>query len=119
MFFVQPDGANWTKPMNFGTPFNTNGDDFGLIVDLDKINGYFSSNGNGGQGADDIFSLHTENGNLDDYFLQKKRALDPPTEVGRDAARRGEPRPIDRPGEPDVLLPAFPGLEIAGKLHAG
>lgn len=76
LYYVIPDGTQWTKPINLGAPFNTRGDDFGLIVDLNKINGYYSSNGNGGAGADDIFSFHTENGNLDDYLLQNKRVPD-------------------------------------------
>ena len=76
MFYVVPDGSAWTTPVNLGTPFNTAGDDLGLIVDLDKINGYYSSNGAGGAGSDDIFSFHTENGNLDDYLLQNFRVPD-------------------------------------------
>ncbi|MCC6412153.1 MAG: OmpA family protein [Saprospiraceae bacterium] len=76
MYYVVPEGTNWTKPVNLGAPFNTAGDDFGLIVDLDKINGYYSSNGAGGAGSDDIFSFHTENGNLDDYLLQNFRVPD-------------------------------------------
>ncbi|MBK7936736.1 MAG: OmpA family protein [Lewinellaceae bacterium] len=76
LYYVIPEGTQWTKPINMGAPFNTRGDDFGLIVDLNKINGYYSSNGNGGAGADDIFSFHTENGNLDDYLLQNKRVPD-------------------------------------------
>lgn len=76
LYYVIPDGTRWTKPINMGAPFNTSGDDFGLIVDLNKINGYYSTSGNGGVGADDIFSFHTENGNLDDYLLQNKRVPD-------------------------------------------
>jgi len=73
MYYVIPEGTQWTKPVNMGPPFNTSGDDFGLIVDLNKINGYYSSNGNSGKGGDEIFSFHTENGNLDDYLLQNNR----------------------------------------------
>ncbi|MCS7037549.1 MAG: OmpA family protein [Saprospiraceae bacterium] len=75
LYYVVQDGANWTKPINLGEPFNTPGDDFGLIVDLNKINGYFSTDGQqskGGKG-DDIYSFHVENGNLDDYLLQNQR----------------------------------------------
>lgn len=64
------ENAEWSAPKNIGTPFNTSGDDFGLIVDLNKINGYFSSNGQGGKGGDEILSFHVENGNLDSYLLQ-------------------------------------------------
>jgi outer membrane protein OmpA-like peptidoglycan-associated protein len=76
LFYVVPEGTTWTKPVNLGAPFNTAGDDLGLIVDLDKINGYYSSNGAGGAGGDDIYSFHTENGNLDDYLLQNFRVPD-------------------------------------------
>lgn len=76
LFYVIPEGTEWTKPVNMGEPFNTGGDDFGLIVDLNKINGYFTSNGMGGAGQDDIFNFHTENGNLDDYLLQNMRVPD-------------------------------------------
>ncbi len=76
LYYVIPEGTQWTKPINMGAPFNTPGDDFGLIVDLNKINGYYSTSGNGGAGADDVFSFHTENGNLDDYLLQNKRVPD-------------------------------------------
>ncbi len=73
LFYTIPEDAGWAKPVNLGTPFNTPSDDFGLIVDLDKKNGYFSSNGNGGIGADDIFSFSVNDGNLDDYLFQHKR----------------------------------------------
>jgi outer membrane protein OmpA-like peptidoglycan-associated protein len=73
LFYVIPEGDKWTKPINIGEPFNTGGDDFGLIVDLNKINGYFSSNGAGGTGGDEILNFHVENGNLDAYLLQNKR----------------------------------------------
>lgn len=76
LYYVIPEGSQWTKPVNMGDPFNTPGDDFGLIVDLNKINGYFASNGRGGSGGDDIFNFHTENGNLDDYLLQNNRVPD-------------------------------------------
>jgi len=78
LYYVIQDGPSWTKPVNMGEPFNTSGDDFGLIVDLNKINGYFSTDGKtskGGKG-DDIFSFHVENGNLDDYLLQNQRVPD-------------------------------------------
>lgn len=76
LFYVIQEGGEWTKPVNLGEPFNSSGDDFGLIVDLNKINGYFSSNGKTSKGGDDVFSFHTENGNLDDYLLQNQRVPD-------------------------------------------
>jgi outer membrane protein OmpA-like peptidoglycan-associated protein len=74
LFYSVMQGADYVAPINIGAPFNTAGDDFGLILDLDKINGYFTSNGNGGAGADDILSLHANNGNLDQYLLTQGRA---------------------------------------------
>jgi outer membrane protein OmpA-like peptidoglycan-associated protein len=76
LYYVVPEGTQWTKPINMGEPFNSGGDDIGLIVDLNKINGYYASNGGGGAGGDEIFSFHTENGNLDDLLLQNKRVPD-------------------------------------------
>ncbi|MCC6459237.1 MAG: OmpA family protein [Saprospiraceae bacterium] len=76
LFYVIPDGSDWTKPVNMGEPFNSGGDDFGMIVDLNKINGYYSSSGQVTKGADDVLSFHTENGNLDDYLLQNQRVPD-------------------------------------------
>lgn len=76
LYYVIPDGAEWTKPINMGDPFNSPGDDFGLIVDLNKINGYFATTGKTTKGGDDIYSLHTENGNLDDFLLQNQRVPD-------------------------------------------
>lgn len=42
---------------NMGHPFNSPKDDFGLAIDHDQeeFKGYFSSNRNGGKGADDIY----------------------------------------------------------------
>lgn len=71
IYLTTPTGSNeWSKPLNLGEPFNTGSDDFGLIVDLDKINGYYSTAGAGGQGGDEIQSFYVENGNLDQYLKQ-------------------------------------------------
>jgi outer membrane protein OmpA-like peptidoglycan-associated protein/TPR repeat protein len=50
------DGA-WTLPVNLGEPINSGFDDFGLVLDQDKINGYLTSNRPGGAGNDDIYRL--------------------------------------------------------------
>jgi outer membrane protein OmpA-like peptidoglycan-associated protein len=76
LYYSISEGNTWTKPINLGEPFNTGGDDLGLIVDLNKINGYYSTNGSGGAGGDEIMSFHSENGNLDDFLLQNKRVPD-------------------------------------------
>ena len=45
-----------------GAPFNSGQDDFGIIIDRDKRNGYFSSNRGCGIGGDDIYSFYALNG---------------------------------------------------------
>lgn len=50
-------GKNFAEPVNMGTPFNTETDDFGMILDLDRKNGYLTSNRVGGNGTDDIYSF--------------------------------------------------------------
>lgn len=49
---------HWKRPRNMGNGFNTSADDFGLVMDRDGRNGYFSSNRPGGSGADDIYQFN-------------------------------------------------------------
>lgn len=44
------------KPTNLAKPINSSMDDFGFIINKDKV-GYFSSNRDGGQGFDDIYAF--------------------------------------------------------------
>ena len=53
IFFSKGTGVDWEKPMNMKSPINSNGDDFGIIMDDTKEKGYFSSNRSGGGKADD------------------------------------------------------------------
>lgn len=53
---VKRDGQ-WTKPSNLRAPFNSNADDFLIVYNKDKTEGYFSSNRNGGKGSDDVYSF--------------------------------------------------------------
>lgn len=68
---VKRDGK-WTKPSNLRAPFNSNADDFLMVFNKDKSEGYFSSNRNGGKGSDDVYSFFltpinlTVNGNVKD-----------------------------------------------------
>ncbi len=115
MYFVRPEGSGWTKPANLGTPFNTAGDDFGLIVDLNKINGYYSSNGAGGAGGDEIFNFHTENGTLDDYLLQNKPQAQPvDIKVVVTDKRTGQPL-----AGADVKITNAAGENVIGRDDAG
>lgn len=62
VFYTKPNENNvFSIPENVGKPFNSEADDFGLILDAEGKNGYFSSNRAGGKGEDDIYSFRTEN----------------------------------------------------------
>jgi outer membrane protein OmpA-like peptidoglycan-associated protein len=50
---------DFEAPLSIGTPFNSEKDDFGFIVDKQKKLGYFTSNRAGGFGEDDIYSFAT------------------------------------------------------------
>ena len=65
IFYTAPLSKNsFDTPVNMGKSFNTNKDDFGLIVDADMKNGYFTSARAGGSGEDDIYSFNAPNGLL-------------------------------------------------------
>jgi outer membrane protein OmpA-like peptidoglycan-associated protein len=64
LFHTQKTEIGWEKPTNLGESFNSDKDDFGLIVDADMKNGYFSSNRTGGVGDDDIYSFSAPKGLL-------------------------------------------------------
>lgn len=59
--FNHPDSL-WEFPFNVGSPINSSSDDFGLIINQDKTEGYFSSVREGGSGADDIFHFKIKDG---------------------------------------------------------
>lgn len=74
-FTMQSNGGQkWSSPENLGMPFNTEFDDFGLIVDSENKNGYFSSDRKGGFGTDDIYSFYIEGPT--GPFADKNRNLD-------------------------------------------
>jgi len=49
--------GNYPLAENMRSPINSPQDDFGLVFDPDRAQGYFSSNRPGGQGGDDLYSL--------------------------------------------------------------
>lgn len=57
VFYSKNEDTSWTVPVNMNYPINTNFDDFGLIMNLEKNGGYFSSNRDGDFNDDDIFSF--------------------------------------------------------------
>jgi outer membrane protein OmpA-like peptidoglycan-associated protein len=91
VFFAYPEGddeEDWSAPINF-EPLNTSSDDFGLIIDRDKKNGYFSSNRKGGLGEDDIYSFFIV-GDLDEATNRDKEVERPVTVLVQDG-RNGSP----------------------------
>lgn len=51
-----------TDVKNLGTPFNSGGDDLGLILSPDGTSGYFASSREGGAGKDDIYYFDAKDG---------------------------------------------------------
>ena len=117
LYFSVLNGDKWTKPVSLGDPFNTSSDDFGLIVDLNKINGYFNSNGQiSGLGMDDIYSFHVENGNVDDYLLQNSRVPDIDLDFKMLVLDKVSGSPI--PGA-DIQILNYEGGSVIGKDENG
>ncbi|HMG16229.1 MAG TPA: carboxypeptidase regulatory-like domain-containing protein, partial [Saprospiraceae bacterium] len=67
MFYTTETGETWSEAKVMPYPFNAAGDDFGLIVDQESKNGYFTSNRSLGRGEDDIYSFNA-NANLKDLL---------------------------------------------------
>ena len=57
LYYSRHDGKAWGKGVSLGPPFNSDDDDFGIIVGPDNKRGYFSSDRPGGLGEDDIYSF--------------------------------------------------------------
>lgn len=53
---INLEGING-KPVNIGSPINSNTDDFGYIIDTQSKIGFFTSNRVGGDGFDDIYKF--------------------------------------------------------------
>jgi len=68
VFFSRAFNGQFVSPVNLGAKFNTASDDIGFIIDRDKRNGYFSSNRDGGNGQDDIYSFFVDEALGEDVF---------------------------------------------------
>lgn len=58
IFYTKQNSDNaidWQKPVNMECPVNSKSDDFGIILDLDKEHGYFTSDRS--RGDDDIYEF--------------------------------------------------------------
>lgn len=74
-YTLQKEDGTWRTASNLKAPFNSEGDDFGLILDLETKNGYFSSDRPGGQGKDDIYSFYASQG-LNKLLKDREMATD-------------------------------------------
>ncbi len=55
----KPIGENrWGEPENMRSPINSNSDDYGIVFNKSKKEGFFSSDRPGGRGKDDIYSFY-------------------------------------------------------------
>ncbi len=55
IFYSKEENREWQKPINFGSPVNSAGDDITFVIDDYKNTGYFASNRYGGLGGDDLY----------------------------------------------------------------
>lgn len=88
---VDNDDRSWNNRSNLGKPFNSQKDDFGFYANRKKNSGYFSSNRDGGQGGDDIYSWSglMNNGEVTRQLViidkkTKKRLVDAQVELSND-----------------------------------
>lgn len=64
---LRPDRSS--EVINPGAPLNSPSDDFGLVTDSSGLNGYFSSNREGGKGKDDVYRFTTTTSLLEAYSV--------------------------------------------------
>ena len=78
IFKAEKSGEAFTNIQNMKFPLNSAGDDFGIIFQGSKQQGYFTSNRAGGKGSDDIYSfrlppiLFSLNGTITDVDTKAK-----------------------------------------------
>lgn len=57
VFVSKSNGSSFSSPENLGPGINSQNDDFGVNIDIEKGTGFISSNRKGGKGGDDIYVL--------------------------------------------------------------
>ena len=60
LYFSSKEGDKFSSKVSLGDRFNTEFDDFGLILSADALEGYFTSNKAGGKGKDDIYRFASD-----------------------------------------------------------
>jgi outer membrane protein OmpA-like peptidoglycan-associated protein/tetratricopeptide (TPR) repeat protein len=77
MFYVEfRNGIPFGEVENLGAPINSNKDDFGLITDSERTQGYFSSNRRKGYSDDNIYSF-TKGCNLLNIIVMDEQTHEP------------------------------------------
>lgn len=59
--YNHPDSL-WEFPFNVGSPINSSKDDFGLIINKDKTEGFYASSREEGSGEDDLYHFKIKDG---------------------------------------------------------
>ncbi len=54
---MNPEDSSWNTPVNMGYPLNSPDDDRYYVLSADGARGYFSSNRNGGNGQQDLYTV--------------------------------------------------------------
>ena len=57
VFFTKEIDGNIAPIRNIGIPVNSNADDFAFIINEDTMEGFVSSNREGGKGSDDVYAI--------------------------------------------------------------
>lgn len=60
IFRTSGKNTNWGEVKNMGAPLNSSEDDFGLIMNATRTQGYLTSDREGGTGSDDIYRFYDE-----------------------------------------------------------
>jgi outer membrane protein OmpA-like peptidoglycan-associated protein/uncharacterized protein YjbI with pentapeptide repeats len=62
IFWTKQTGNGWLAPTDLPETINSSSDDFGLILNAERTNGYFASNRASGLGDDDIYNVSIPDG---------------------------------------------------------
>ena len=60
IYFSKEVDGKFSNRINLGDKFNSENDDFGLVLSPDALEGYFTSNRMGGKGKDDIYRFESD-----------------------------------------------------------
>jgi outer membrane protein OmpA-like peptidoglycan-associated protein/tetratricopeptide (TPR) repeat protein len=121
IFSAKGSGTNWSTPVNLKYPLNSTSDDF-AFVSKDGVTGYISSDRDGGQGNDDIYSFIYLGNETPEKLVSSPAIVAAPNSVraaGRGVDPFGNPPPVAEPvtTEPAPYIPAAPVVVAAPVKH--